>query len=99
MDPRHRDRNAFIRICSGKFDRGMKVINARTGRPLTLNYASGTDSGDNARRSKRLSPATSSGVVGAADLTVGDTSSSRGRNPVSAPADAGSRAVHPGEER
>jgi peptide chain release factor 3 len=36
MDPRHRDRIAFVRICSGKFMRGMEVQHARTGRPFTL---------------------------------------------------------------
>jgi peptide chain release factor 3 len=36
MDPRHRDRIAFVRICSGKFMRGMEVQHSRTGRPFTL---------------------------------------------------------------
>jgi peptide chain release factor 3 len=25
MDPKHRDRVAFLRVCSGTFERGMKV--------------------------------------------------------------------------
>jgi peptide chain release factor 3 len=29
MDPNHRDRVAFVRLCSGKFRRGMKLFNAR----------------------------------------------------------------------
>ncbi len=37
MDPRHRDRMAFIRIVSGKYESGMEVINARSGRPVRLN--------------------------------------------------------------
>ena len=37
MDPRHRDRIAFFRICSGKFVRGMDVKHVRTGKTLTLN--------------------------------------------------------------
>jgi peptide chain release factor 3 len=36
MDPRHRDRIAFARICSGRFWRGMEVRHVRTGKPLTL---------------------------------------------------------------
>lgn len=32
MNPQHRDRIAFVRICSGKFERGMSVTLARTGR-------------------------------------------------------------------
>jgi peptide chain release factor 3 len=36
MDPQHRDRIAFLRICSGRFLRGMTVKHARTGQSLTL---------------------------------------------------------------
>ncbi|HEX5508189.1 MAG TPA: peptide chain release factor 3 [Pseudolabrys sp.] len=36
MDPNHRDRIAFARLCSGKLDRGMKVKLVRTGKPMTL---------------------------------------------------------------
>jgi peptide chain release factor 3 len=36
MDPRHRDRIAFVRVCSGRFTRGMEVEQVRTGRPLTM---------------------------------------------------------------
>jgi peptide chain release factor 3 len=36
MNPAHRDRIAFLRICSGRFDRGMKVVQQRTGKMLTL---------------------------------------------------------------
>ena len=36
MDPNHRDRIAFARICSGKLTRGMKVKLVRTGKPMTL---------------------------------------------------------------
>src|SRR5690606_32170275 len=34
MDPQHRDRVAFVRICSGRFERGMPLVNARTKRSL-----------------------------------------------------------------
>jgi peptide chain release factor 3 len=37
MDPLHRDRVAFVRLCSGHFVRGMEVIHVRTGKRLTLN--------------------------------------------------------------
>ncbi|MCK6531241.1 peptide chain release factor 3 [Myxococcota bacterium] len=37
MDPQHRDRIAFLRICSGRFVRGMEARHARTGKLLTLN--------------------------------------------------------------
>jgi len=36
MDPRHRDRIAFLRICSGRFVPGMPVHLARTGRTVRL---------------------------------------------------------------
>ena len=36
MDRAHRDRVAFVRICSGRFERGMKVRHVRTGRDLRL---------------------------------------------------------------
>jgi peptide chain release factor 3 len=36
MDPRHRDRIAFARICSGTFRREMSVIHSRTGKTLAL---------------------------------------------------------------
>jgi peptide chain release factor 3 len=37
MDPNHRDRIAFARLCSGKLTRGMKVKQTRTGKPMSLN--------------------------------------------------------------
>ncbi|MDX1707415.1 MAG: peptide chain release factor 3 [Desulfobacterales bacterium] len=36
MNPAHRDRIAFVRICSGKFHRGMKVRHHRIGKEITL---------------------------------------------------------------
>jgi peptide chain release factor 3 len=32
MDPAHRDRIAFVRVCSGRFERGMKLRNGRSGK-------------------------------------------------------------------
>lgn len=39
MDPRHRDRIGFLRICSGKFTRDMFVIHQRTGKRVRLSSA------------------------------------------------------------
>ncbi len=39
MDPAHRDRIAFLRICSGKFTRGMKVKHHRIGKEISLSNA------------------------------------------------------------
>ena len=36
MDPQHRDRVAFMRICSGHFFPGMKTLHVRTGREMKL---------------------------------------------------------------
>ncbi|MDF1536965.1 MAG: peptide chain release factor 3 [bacterium] len=36
MDKAHRDRIAFLRICSGKFTRGMKVMHHRLGKEISL---------------------------------------------------------------
>src|SRR3569623_2599617 len=36
MDPNHRDRTAFARLCSGKLTRGMKSKLVRTGKNMTL---------------------------------------------------------------
>ena len=36
MDPKHRDRVAFIRVCTGKFEKDMTVTHARTGKTVRL---------------------------------------------------------------
>jgi peptide chain release factor 3 len=36
IDPQHRDRIAFLRLCSGRFKRGMKLKHGRTGRLMSV---------------------------------------------------------------
>src|SRR5690606_19521713 len=36
MDPGHRDRIAFMRICSGKFEKGMKLMHVRSGKEMKI---------------------------------------------------------------
>jgi peptide chain release factor 3 len=36
MDPKHRDRIAFVRLCSGHFRRGMKLLHVRSGKTMTV---------------------------------------------------------------
>jgi peptide chain release factor 3 len=36
MDPQHRDRVAFMRICSGRFEAGMKALHVRSGKEVKL---------------------------------------------------------------
>ena len=40
MDPRHRDKVAFVRVVSGRFERGMRVTNARTKKSVALSRPS-----------------------------------------------------------
>ena len=39
MDPKHRDRIAFVRVCSGRFDRGMKIRQVASDKQFTVNNA------------------------------------------------------------
>jgi peptide chain release factor 3 len=39
MDPRHRDRIAFVRVCSGRFEKDMVLSNSRVGKPLRASRA------------------------------------------------------------
>jgi peptide chain release factor 3 len=39
MDPRHRDRVAFVRVCSGRFTKDMTLSNSRLGKPLRASRA------------------------------------------------------------
>lgn len=39
MDPNHRDRIAFVRVCSGHFKRGMKLLHTRSGKQIAVNNA------------------------------------------------------------
>jgi len=72
MDPRHRDRVAFMRVCSGRFERGMRAVNARTGRPFAMAHAHEV-LGDDRTIIDAAYPGDVVGVVNAADLRVGDT--------------------------
>lgn len=39
LDPRHRDRIVFVRVCAGRFRRDMEVLHTRTGEKLRLRRA------------------------------------------------------------
>jgi peptide chain release factor 3 len=39
MDPKHRDRIAFLRVCSGRFERGMKIKQVSTAKLMAVNNA------------------------------------------------------------
>jgi peptide chain release factor 3 len=72
MDAAHRDRLAYIRICSGVFERGMVVTHAGTGRPFTTKYAQHVFGRE--RESIDVAfPGDVVGLVNASALRVGDT--------------------------
>ncbi len=72
MDPAHRDRLAFARICSGRFERGMTVTCDRTGRELTTKYAT-TAFGPDRETVEEAYPGDVVGLVNATGLQLGDT--------------------------
>jgi peptide chain release factor 3 len=72
MDRSHRDRIAFMRVCSGVFERGMTVVRAATGRPFATKYAHSVFGQD--RSSVDIAyPGDVVGLVNATALRVGDT--------------------------
>jgi peptide chain release factor 3 len=72
MDPRHRDRIAFVRVCSGRFEAGARAVNARTGRTISLNYAHQLF-GDERQTVGEAFPGDVVALVNAADVRIGDT--------------------------
>jgi peptide chain release factor 3 len=72
MDPAHRDRLAYARVCSGVFHRGMVVTHAATGRPFTTKYAQ-TVFGRERSSVETAHPGDIIGLVNATALRVGDT--------------------------
>jgi peptide chain release factor 3 len=72
MDPAHRDRVAFVRVCSGRFERGMVLTHAATGRPFATKYAQAMFGQD--RETVELAyPGDVIGLVNATTLRPGDT--------------------------
>jgi peptide chain release factor 3 len=72
MDPAHRDRVAFVRVCSGRFERGMVLTHAATGRPFATKYAQAMFGQD--RETVDIAyPGDVIGLVNATALRPGDT--------------------------
>ncbi|WP_204102384.1 MULTISPECIES: peptide chain release factor 3 [Spirulina sp. CCY15215] len=72
MDPKHRDRVAFIRVCTGKFEKDMTVSHARTGKTVRLSrpqklFAQGRESLDVAYAGDVI------GLNNPGVFTIGDT--------------------------
>lgn len=72
MDKMHRDRIAFVRICSGRFERGMTLTCARTGKPFATKYAS-TVFGAERSTVEEAFPGDVVGLVNANGLNIGDS--------------------------
>ncbi|MCF6506573.1 peptide chain release factor 3 [Blastococcus sp. MG754426] len=72
MDAAHRDRLAYIRVCSGVFERGAVVTHAATGRPFTTKYAQHVF-GRERESIDTAYPGDVVGLVNASALGVGDT--------------------------
>jgi peptide chain release factor 3 len=72
MDPRHRDRIAFLRVCSGRFERGMSATSARTGRSHALKYSHQLFAQSRETVDAAV-PGDVVGIVNATDLVIGDT--------------------------
>jgi peptide chain release factor 3 len=72
MDPRHRDRLAFVRICSGRFERDMTVIHTRTGRRVRLASSHKLFGRDRVTVDEAYAGDVV-GLVGHADFRIGDT--------------------------
>ena len=72
MDPRHRDRIAFVRIVSGTFTREMSVTHMQSGRRLRLSNAQ-TLFGRDRETVETAYPGDVVGLVGTRDLQIGDT--------------------------
>jgi peptide chain release factor 3 len=76
MDPQHRDRIAFMRLCSGTFKRGMKLIPSGHGKPVSIHspilfFAQDREIADSAE------PGDIIGIPNHGTLRVGDTMSER----------------------
>ncbi len=72
MDPNHRDTIAFVRICSGKFDREMDVTLVRTGKRVRLNSAHKLFGRDRETMDEAW-PGDIVGLSGHSDFRIGDT--------------------------
>ena len=72
MDPRHRDRMAFLRICSGRFERDMRVHHARLDRSIQMTRSHRLFAGERESLDEAF-PGDVIGVVNPGLFVIGDT--------------------------
>jgi peptide chain release factor 3 len=77
MDKRHRDSMAFLRICSGKFDRDLVVKHHRLGREVRLSRPHGMVAGERSTLDEAY-PGDVIGVINPGVFAVGDSISIKG---------------------
>ncbi|MEX2586437.1 MAG: peptide chain release factor 3 [Actinomycetota bacterium] len=78
MDPSHRDHVAFVRVCSGRFQRGMTLTHAATGKPFTTKHVASVFGSDR-HTIEEAYPGDVIGLVNAGGLSIGDTLYERDR--------------------
>lgn len=72
MDPKHRDRIAFVRICSGKFSRDMSVVHVPSGKRIRLS-SSHKLMGKERETADEAYAGDIIGLVGHSEFSIGDT--------------------------
>ncbi len=72
MDPSHRDRVAFLRVCSGKFDKGMKAHHVRLGKAIQMANAI-TFQADSRKSVEEAYPGDIIGLHNHGTIQIGDT--------------------------
>lgn len=77
MNPRHRDRTAFVRVASGVFHRGVHAVHGRTGREVKLARAH-TMFADERATVDEAYPGDILGLINPGTFRIGDVISSRG---------------------
>jgi len=72
MNPAHRDHVAFVRVCSGRFERGSTPVHAATRRPFATKYAAAMFGAERATVDVAY-PGDVIGLVNASELRIGDS--------------------------
>jgi peptide chain release factor 3 len=72
MDPKHRDRIAFVRVCSGKYQKGMKMRHVRIGKDISVSDAVTFMAGDRSHADEAY-PGDIIGLHNHGTIQIGDT--------------------------
>ncbi len=72
MDPAHRDRMAFLRVCSGRYHQGMKMRHVRIGRTVQIANAT-TFMANDRERAEEAWPGDIIGLHNHGTIQIGDT--------------------------